>query len=478
MARILLINVPFYRLLGSHYNANSLGIAYIAASLNEAGHEAYLYNADFVDRNEYSNLKGIFKGYTNYKSYFEEPEKHAIWEEVVQKILDYNPDWVGFTSYTANITAIDIISTKLKTRAPGIRQVIGGTHATLDKEILNKLKTIDYAVAREGEVAMRELVEGKDPKKIIGVASRNALGFINHNGDAETLDTDLLPFPEREKFWGLTPAQIKTVDVSYICSIRGCPHGCTYCGSPASWKRNKTQYRSPENIMKELRHLKKYYWGRHKEYDYSASANIGNKKDLIIKDNTLLYFVDDVFSINKPRVKQILNMMIDENLNMPFKCEVRGDQIDQEICNLLYKANCKRVKIGFETGSNRLLKEIKKGETKEKMLRGAKMLEVAKVKYTAYLMTGFPTETNDDLKETIAFAKELNAEYYSLSILSPYYGTSIYCDLVEQGFPLNLKPDYYFYHQSPEPMVNKNLDPELIKEYISLNELNKDKHYV
>jgi len=473
MSRILLVNVPFYRLLGSHYNANSLGIAYIAAVLNEHGHDAYLYNADFVDRKEYENLKGLFDGFQDYKQFFEKPDEYEIWNEVVEKILAYNPDWVGYTSYTANITAIDIISKRIKEKAPGIRQVIGGTHATLDKEILNKLKSIDYAVAREGEYAMLYLVEGKDPKEIIGVASRNLLGMIHHTGDAETLDTDILPFPERDKFWGLTEEQKKTVDVSYVVSIRGCPYRCNYCASPYSWKRNKTQYRSPDSVLAELHHLNDNYWDREKKYDYTASANATKKSKLIIEDNSTVYFVDDVFTVKKKRVKEILRRMIDEKLNMPFKCEARTDHLDKEICELMAQTNCIRVKLGFETGSNRLLKEIQKDETREDMLKGAKMLRDAGVPFTAYLMAGFPTETNDDLRETISFAKEIKADFYSLSILSPYFGTKLYYDLMEQGYPLDKQPEHYFYHQSPEPMVNKNLDPELLKEYLALNELNK-----
>ncbi len=65
-ARVLLVNPPFYRLLGSHYNANSLGIAYIAAYLNENGHDAWLYNADYLNQREYAALREIFDSFTDY----------------------------------------------------------------------------------------------------------------------------------------------------------------------------------------------------------------------------------------------------------------------------------------------------------------------------------------------------------------------------------------------------------------------------
>ena len=125
MARALLVNPPFYRLLGSHYNANSLGIAYIAAVLNSNGHDAWLYNADYLNRNSYIKLKGLFDGFVDYTQYFKD-ENHSIWQEVVQNIIDFKPDWVGYTSYTANVNTIDILSRNLKKRQPNIKQVIGG----------------------------------------------------------------------------------------------------------------------------------------------------------------------------------------------------------------------------------------------------------------------------------------------------------------------------------------------------------------
>ena len=149
MAKVLLVNTPFYRLLGSHYNANSLGIAYIASYLNKRGHNAWLYNADYKSEYTYIKLQKIFSNFSNYKDYFKDVD-NEIWHEVKDKIIEFKPDWVGYTSYTANISAIKIISDKVKKADPSIKQVIGGVHATLDSDILKKLTSIDFSVQREG----------------------------------------------------------------------------------------------------------------------------------------------------------------------------------------------------------------------------------------------------------------------------------------------------------------------------------------
>lgn len=477
--RVLLINVPFYRLLGSRYNANSLGIAYVAAVLNKNGHDAWLYNADYVNERHFVNLKGLFSKSEDYKKYFED-EDHPLWDEVVQNILEFNPDWIGFTSYTANITTIKIISKKIKTLAPHIKQVIGGAHATMDGLILNKILTLDYSIRREGEFAMLGLVNGDDPKDLPGVVSRTQiLGVLNDNGDSPPIKpVDQLPFPERDKFWKIPAEERRFVDVSYVVSIRGCPYRCSYCASPEVWKRNKTQYRSPENVLLELRHLKENYWAQVKEYDYSQSNNIDTKDKLLVKDNSIIYFVDDVFTIKKERVERILRGMIEENLQMPFKAEMRTDHLTAEICALLKDAGCVRAKLGIESGSPRIIKQIQKDETREQMLEGCNMLKAAGVPFTVYLMTGFPGETDEDLGMTIDFAKQVQADYYSLGVLSPYFGTQLYNQLLEEGWPLNETPDHYFYHSSPTLMVNNLISREKLQEYLSLNDLNIGKGYV
>ncbi len=474
MARVLLVNPPFYRLLGSHYNANSLGIAYIAAYLNKQGHEAWLYNADYLSDKKYSNLKKLFQNFNNYKNYFKDTE-NTLWHEVKDKILSFKPEWVGYTSYTANVSAIKIISDKVRAVNPDVKQVIGGVHATLDKNILNTLTSIDYSIQREGEEAMTSLVSNKDPKNIPGVVLRKNGSLIN-NGIAPVIkDIDNLPMPERDKFWGIPLPERKNVDVSYINTIRGCPYKCTYCASPFHWDRKTTRLRSPESVIEEMKHLKEHYWHATK-YDYSASANISEKDSLKIEDNTLVYFVDDVFTVHKKRVKKLLRMMIDEKLGMKWKCEARADHLDEEICELMHEAGCERVKIGFESGSNRILSQIKKLETREEMLKGAAMLKKAKVPFSGYFMAGFPGETDDDVRETIDFAKKVEADYYSLSVLAPYYGTELYEQLVENGHALDQQPWEYFFHQSPKLMVNDKISTKVLEDFLSLNDLNnKDK---
>ncbi len=459
--RILLVNPPFYRLLGSHYNGMSLGLGYIAAFLNQEGHDAWVYNADFLYSEDYKKLYECFKDFEDYNSYFSN-SSHPIWLEIVESILHFNPDFVGFSCYTANIKTIQIISESLKKLRPEIRIMVGGPHISVDSSAKDLFPHVDHVLAGEGEFQVLDLIEGRNPRE-----SR-----------ISKIHLDDLPFPERVKLWGrngpLSPKERVNADVSYVITSRGCPYRCTFCASPNIWGRTNTNFRSANNVMKELRHLKEHHWtSEHVDFGM-LSSNTSPKQEQLeasikIKDNTIVYFVDDIFTLNRIRTKELLRNMIDEKLEMPWKCESRADRIDPELAQLMAESGCQRVKIGFESGSDRILKQIKKDETKEEMLRGVRYLKEAKIPITAYFMAGFPGETDDDLRETIDFARSIEADYYSLSIVAPYAGTGIYDDLLVRGGQLLEKePWEYFYHYSRKLLANNELSEDLIEEFWKL----------
>jgi anaerobic magnesium-protoporphyrin IX monomethyl ester cyclase len=233
--------------------------------------------------------------------------------------------------------------------------------------------------------------------------------------------------------------------VGHIITGRGCPFSCAYCGSPALWHR-EARFRSVGNVIGELEYLKENF----------KTSNI--------------HFADDTFTIKKDRAKEICQQIIDRSLNIKWLCDTRADCLDKELIELMKRAGCIRLKIGVESGSNRVLKAMRKGETREKIRQAVKWIKEAGVPFTAYFMTGFPTETNEDLRETIDFAREIDADYYSLSVLAPYYGTQVWKDLEKAGKTIDKEHWEYFYHQSQEMLINGELDPSLIKEFWALND--------
>ena len=90
-------------------------------------------------------------------------------------------------------------------------------------------------------------------------------------------------------------------------------------------------------------------------------------------------------------------------------------------------------------------------------------------------VAGFPEERDDDVRQTIKFAKEIDADYYSLSVLAPYFGTKVYSDMIDAGFKLDKKPWEYFFHQTGDLMVNDHISQEVLEEYLALSSLNNAK---
>jgi pyruvate-formate lyase-activating enzyme len=396
VSKTLLVNPPFYRLLGSRYNANSLGLAYVAKKIG-----AYIYNADFLDK-PCSDLGNIFENETNYLNYFQDVD-HDIWKEVVNKILEFEPEVIGYTCYTANVPTINIISKKIYDLDKNIKQVVGGSHLRL------KESSEDFHCFMEANC-----------------------GWVDPEDD----------FPERENFWGVSEDQKKKIDNSYIITSFGCPYNCSFCASPKIWNR-RVKFRSIDSVIEEMIQMKERY--RIEKF----------------------YILDDVFTVGTKRVKEILYRMKD--LNVEWMCNTRLDSLTEDVCRLMKESGCVEAKVGIESGSDCLLKEMNKMETKEEMIRGINFLKDNDISITGYFIAGLPTETDKDLKETIEFAKKINIDRYSLSVFAPYYGSKIYFDIEDTLKDLSYE---YFYHQN-KLVANKIISKEIFQEYLDLSDLNK-----
>lgn len=441
--KILLMAPPFYRLMGSHYNGLHLGIAYIAAVLKQYGHQIKAYNADYSSTSKYLNQTQLFEGSTTYKEVLNNLS-HPIWGEIRDKISSFMPDFLGITMLTANYKAAKNIAMIAKDVSSDIRVVVGGTHPTLDPEGTLAEKDFDYLIRGEGEFSFLELVDGRKEEEIEGLSFRRNNKLI-HNKDRPFIpNLDTLPFPNRDSFLNDT----ECLDFGFIMTGRGCPFSCSYCVSPQFWHR-KVRFRSVSNVIEEVRYLRENH------------------------GTSLIRFVDDTFTLNQDRAKEICRQLIDRHVDVAWVCDTRADCLDQELVALMKRAGCIRIKLGVESGCDRILRSMRKGVTRETIRRAVGLIKEQELPLTVYLMTGFPGETNEDLRQTIDFAKEMAADYYSLSILTPYYGTEVWNYLEKSGRKLDKEHWEYFYHQSQEMLVNDGLAPSIVSEFLALDKLGR-----
>jgi len=441
--RILLISPPFYRLMGSHYNGIALGQSYIAAVLISQGHEVKIYNADYEERKEYLNQKEIFENFYVYKNILNDVD-HPIWKEIRTKIDHYSPDVVGISMYTATYKSSKIVADIVKELNSNTMVIVGGTHPSLDPFGTMEHKTFDAIVRNEGEYPFLSIVNGHDLGTIPGLVYRKNGRIVSTTDPVYIQDLDRLPFPERKAFLNST----RDMDVGAIITGRGCPFDCTYCCSPTIWKR-KARLRSVDNVIKELELLSGEY---------------------AVK---LIHFQDDTFTMKMDRAAAICKKIIEKKLDIKWICDTRVDRLNAEILELMKAAGCVRVKIAVESGNDEILSKVRKRINTDKVLETVSIIKTAGIPFTVYLMIGFPGETNSQVKETIEFGKRLEADYYSLSILAPYYGTEIYQDLEKSGKKLDKEHWEYFFHQSKDMLVSDNIEPKLVEEFFALNDYGK-----
>lgn len=426
--------------MGSHYNGLSLGILYVAAVLRDHGHQVGVLNADYENRSDYLDQTGIFRGHDQYKRIHEDPE-HPIWNNTVEEILAYNPEYLGITMYTANYRAARIIASKVKKAEPGIKIVVGGVHPTLAPEETLTAEEFDFVVSGEGEYVMLQLVNGDTVDKIPGLGYKIGGRLVINPQSNDVFELDSIPFPARE----LIINPLDNTDFGQLVTGRGCPYSCTYCASPAMWSKKKVRLRSVDNVMGELFSITEHY------------------------PYNIIYFEDDTFTMKKERTLDLCNRITESDLDIQWKCDTRADCISDSLVKHMKHAGCICIKMGVESGSQRILNMIHKKVTKNVIRNAARIIQANGIPLTIYLMAGFPNETDEDLQETIRFAHEIDANYYSLSIAAPYYGTKIYDELSRRNGGLHKEHWEYFYHQSRSLIMNSHLSEGLVNEYLNLN---------
>ena len=362
-----------------------------------------------------------------------------------QKILEINPDVVGITAMT--FTLIDVLKTinlvrqVEKSLNKKIIIVLGGPHVHLFPEETINLNNIDFVIKGEGELPFFNLLEALEKQKelsnIKGLVYKEN-GQIVNNPVGNFIDNlDEIPFPDR----GLLP--IKKYNsllggdrvVTTMFTSRGCPFQCAFCDRPHLGK--KFRARSAQNVVDEMEECLKL--------------------DI---EEILVY--DDTFTVNRQRTLDICDEIIKRGLKFVWDIRARVDTVDDEVLRKLKQAGCQRIHFGVEAGTEKILKVLNKGIHLEQIERAFDLAKKTNIETLAYFMIGSPTETKEDIKETIKFAKKLKPDYVHATILTPYPATEIYKQALTQGV---IKNDYWreFAHCPEKGVLTQYWEKELNK---------------
>lgn len=367
-----------------------LGLMYVAAALEKAG-----FTVQMLDN--YLQKKPI--------------------EELKQIISSFNPKMVGITCGSATYAKCIETAKAIKEANPDCTIVVGGWHASYLPETLLSHPEIDYAVMGEGERAIVQLATalaaGKlsEASAIAGVASRGKDG-VTINPPKFIEDMDEIPYPARH----LLPLQeydrtiefldAKPADVMSIS--RGCVFNCGFCETRKLWG----------NICRS----------------FSPQRVIGEIEDLINRYGTRgIYFINDNFTLNKEKTKQLCNLLIEKNLGIEWVCDTRVDLVDDELLGLMSKAGCKVIWFGVESGSEKVLQRIGRNVKPQQVEAAFKLCKKHGIKTACSFMLGLPDETLADMEVSLKFAKKLDPDFCMFNIFIANPDSRLYNELLQSG---------------------------------------------
>jgi len=458
--RILLIDPPFYRFIGYYNRYFPLGLAYLAAVLRENGHDVLIYDADCNVNPSKMDFTRLEDSYPLYLKSLKE-NSHPIWQEMRERIHNFKPDTVGITVWTTFAASALRIASLCKEYDRSVPVVMGGPHISIKHdEVMKICPDVDFLIRGEGEKTFVELakaLESKDKakalKNINGILYRQNREIV-HNPDREFIqDLDTIPLPARDLL--LNKDSYNSEDMGLLMTSRGCPYNCSYCAT-SIWER-KTRYRSIDNVINEI-------------------------KLVIDKYGTRQFtFKDDSFTVNRKRVLELCDRLINEDIRINWDCNTRVNLVDEEILNKMKKAGCNGIKVGIETGSERILKLINKRISFEQCKKAVKLFRKVGIHWTGYFMMGLPSETKEDVYQTLKFMKELRPDYASFSVYEPFPGTELFNSGVTKGLVQKERTLDDFYTISPKYYyvkdINRRVDTMSGKEFEKLEFEMKEAFY-
>jgi len=443
--RILLIEPPFQRLKGIYQIFFPLGLGYIAGTLRREGHTVAIYKTDIPAQGERlkqeKNLT-LLKEHRTYRSALAD-RSHFVWGEIKEYLKQTKPDIVGISVMSAKLGSAQKVSEIVKEWNKECVVVWGGVHSTDDPDRSLRCPDVDIVVRSEGEATIAELVkameEGRDLRSVEGISFKSDTGTVHTPERALIGDLDAIPFPYREGM--MKREMLKPDDFGDIITSRGCPFNCSFCNTSSIWHK-KVRRRSVDNIIREIEDTK---------------LRFGTKT---------FRFTDDSFTLDRNFVTTFCRRLKEKKLDIGWFCDTRVDIIDEALLSTIKEAGCLGVNIGIESGSEKILRYIKKGITLKQIAAATELLQRSGIDWNAYFLVGFPPETEEDLKKTFALMKKIKATTVTLSIFTPYPRTAIFQELKEKGV-ITADFDYTRYsHQSPENMFVQEIDKDLFGRYV------------
>ncbi|GAB31190.1 iron-sulfur oxidoreductase [Acetobacter pasteurianus subsp. pasteurianus LMG 1262 = NBRC 106471] len=325
-----------------------------------------------------------------------------------------NRDLVILHTSTPSFAKDVEVAQMLKDVNPNLKiGMVGAKVAVQPEESLLKGAPIDFVARNEFDYTIKEIAEGRDFKDVDGITWRNKDGEIITNRDRAMIeDMDSLPFVTEVYKRDL---RIEDYFIGYlmhpyisIYTGRGCKSRCTFCLWPQTVGGHRYRTRSPQHVAAEIR-LAKQYFPQVKEF----------------------FFDDDTFTDDLPRAEAIAREL--GKLGVTWSCNAKAN-VPRETLKVLRDNGLRLLLVGYESGNQQILHNIKKGMRVEVAREFTKNCHELGIKIHGTFILGLPGETKETIQETIRFAQEINPHTLQVSLAAPYPGTALHKQATENGW--------------------------------------------
>jgi len=375
------------------------------------------------------------------------PQQNLSDDDFVKEIVLHKPDIIGFSSVTCTFNKALKISAEVKKILPSVICIFGGYHVSAIPEVYKNHKEIDFVVMGEGEKPFFRLIESirhsKNIRKLPKIFS-NLMDDIQQSS-ASNIDESPWPLRKREILEScrihslIYPPPSEQKGVASIIFSQGCPYNCIFCASPIIWGK-KVKFRNPEDVVNEIISI-------NREYDIK-----------------LFFFADCTFNLNKKRIINLCNQLINRKISLSFYCMCSLSHIDEEILLRMKQAGVVKIAYGLESLNNSTVKRIKPSHN-QTLRRVKKILQLTYDKgilIRGFFMIGYPWESEEDLKQIVKTLKTLPLDDIRISFLTPFPGTQIYEEFKKAK--LLLTEDFSKY-TTEEPVVKTPIPVEKLRRY-------------
>ncbi len=332
--------------------------------------------------------------------------------EIVRQIGDYEL-CVIHTSSPSFPNDVKVAEA-LKAANPALKiGFVGAKVAVQPNESLSDAKVIDFVARAEFDYTILDVAKGLDFAEIDGISYRDAAGKIVHNKErAQIADMDALPFVSEVYARDL---RMEDYFIGYlrhpyvsIYTGRGCKSRCTFCLWPQTVGGHKYRVRSPENVAAEVARIRELF-PQAKE----------------------IFFDDDTFTDDLPRAEEIARHL--GRMGVTWSCNAKAN-VPRETLKVLKENGLRLLLVGYESGNQQILHNIKKGMLVDVARRFTKDCHELGIKIHGTFILGLPGETRETIEQTIKFATELNPHTMQVSLAAPYPGTYLHKQAVENGW--------------------------------------------